>query len=69
MDNLLAVLKNWRTMNHHLTQLTEEEVVTLLDYEKNNQKRMSVLERLHQRFNMLRCTRERLEILAIVERV
>lgn len=56
-------------MNHHLTQLTEEEVVTLLDYEKKNQRRMSVLERLHQRFNMLRCTRERLEILAIVERV
>ncbi len=55
-------------MNHALTTLTEEEVVGLLNHEREHGKRVSILERLHARFNMLRCSRERLEILGKGER-
>lgn len=56
-------LKSWRDLNAALYRLTEAEVSELLEYERNNQRRMSMLSRLHQRFTTLRATRERVEIL------
>jgi hypothetical protein len=57
-------LKNtWRSLNDRLPTLTEEEVLGLLNNERNTLKRVSVLERMHQRYNTLRVARERLEIL------
>jgi hypothetical protein len=45
--------------------MSEDEVLSLLDLEKQGEKRASVLQRLHQRYNTLRVARERLEILKL----
>jgi len=57
-------LKNtWRSLNDRLPTLSEEEVLGMLNNERQLLKRVSVLERLHQRYNTLRVARERLELL------
>jgi hypothetical protein len=43
--------------------MSEEDVLKLLNEERVGAKRVSVLERLHQRYNTLRVARERLELL------
>ena len=53
----------WRSLNSKLSRLSEEEVLRLLDEERVGAKRISMLERLHQRYNTLRVARERLELL------
>ena len=53
----------WRELNSKLSMMTEKEVFEMLEEELANQRRASVLQRLHQRANMLRVSRERLEIL------
>lgn len=58
------VLQSWRSLNAGLYQRDEQQVKDLLDYERINEQRLSVLQRLHQRYNTLRVTRERLEILS-----
>jgi hypothetical protein len=57
------ILNNWRTLNLGLREKTEPEVKEMLDWELSHQRRLMVLERLHQRFTALRATRERLEIM------
>lgn len=54
---------NWRTLNAQLTTLSEDEVLALLDIEREGEKRISMLQRLHQRYTILRAARERVEIL------
>ena len=57
-------MKNtWRGLNDRLPTLTEEEVLGMLNNERQTLKRVSVLERMHQRYNTLRVARERLELL------
>lgn len=57
-------MKNtWRSLNDRLPTLTEEEVLGMLNNERNTLKRVSMLERMHQRYNTLRVARERLELL------
>ena len=57
-------MKNtWRSLNDRLPTLSEEEVLGMLNNERNTLKRVSVLERMHQRYNTLRVARERLELL------
>lgn len=53
----------WRSLNDKLYALTEAEVLKLLDDERGGSKRISILERLHQRYSVLRATRERIDIL------
>jgi hypothetical protein len=53
----------WRSLNSKLRTLDEARVLEMLTEERKNQRRVSVLERLHQRYNMLRVSRERIEIL------
>jgi hypothetical protein len=43
--------------------LTEDEVLELLEIEREGAKRVTFLERLHQRYTMLRAARERVELL------
>ena len=43
--------------------MSEQEVLTLLTEERQAAKRVTVLERLHQRYTTLRAARERAEIL------
>lgn len=54
---------NWRTLNAQLTTLSEDQVLALLDNEREGEKRISMLQRLHQRYTILRAARERVEIL------
>ena len=54
---------NWRELNAQLSGLKEDAVKELLDHERINRRRKSFLERLHQRFTMLRAERERAGIL------
>lgn len=55
----------WRSLNNQLSMMSEEEVLTLLQVEKHGEKRASVLQRLHQRYNVLRVSRERIELLSL----
>jgi hypothetical protein len=43
--------------------LDEAKVLEMLTHERESGKRVSVLERLHQRYTALRASRERIEIL------
>ena len=56
---------SWRALNNQLSMMTEAEVLSLLDLEKVNERRASVLQRLHQRYNTLRVSRERIELLSL----
>lgn len=53
----------WRKLNSNLSLKSEEEVLSLLNQERASHKRVTVLERLHQRYNTLRVARERVELL------
>jgi hypothetical protein len=55
----------WRSLNNQLSMMTEQEVYVMLQDEQVGEKRASVLQRLHQRYNTLRVSRERLEILKL----
>jgi hypothetical protein len=56
-------LENWRVLNQHLNTLNEDEVKALLDHEIQNRARAMFLQRLHQRYNAMRVSRERIELL------
>jgi predicted CopG family antitoxin len=59
---------SWRALNNQLSMMSEEEVWEMLKSEKRNERRSSVLQRLHQRYNALRVARERIEILSLAVR-
>ena len=54
---------NWRDLNKKLNLLSESEVLELLNAERAGQRRVTFLERLHQRYTALRTARERIELL------
>lgn len=54
---------NWRSLNQKLNMLTEAEVLALLEAERQGARRVTFLERLHQRYTMLRAARERVELM------
>ena len=56
-------MTTWRSLNAELRTLTEAQVLDMLMEERKKQRRVSVLERLHQRYNTLRVSRERIELL------
>lgn len=53
----------WRSLNAELRTLDEVKVLEMLTHERTNERRVSVLQRLHQRYNTLRVSRERIELL------
>lgn len=55
-------MDNWRSLNQILKTLSEQEVKALLDREIAGQRRRTFLKRLHQRYTILRASRERREI-------
>jgi DNA replication protein DnaC len=59
---LLAKTYSWRSLNKVLIILTEEQLSELLDQELESEKRWSVVQRLHQRYTVLRAARERAEL-------
>ena len=54
---------NWRSLNATINDKTEEEVLALLNHERQTERRISMLQRLHQRYTILRASRERVEII------
>jgi hypothetical protein len=55
---------NWRELNQSLSDMSEVEVLTLMNEEKRGACRITILRRLHQRYTILRAARERKELLA-----
>ena len=53
----------WRQLNNELKTFDEQKVLDMLTHERGHAKRVVVLERLHQRYTMLRASRERIELL------
>ena len=53
----------WRKLNEELKTFDEDKVLEMLNHERANAKRVAVLERLHQRYTILRASRERIELL------
>lgn len=54
---------NWRKLNKELALMTEDQVLSLLNEERAGARRISIMERLHQRYTALRTARERMELL------
>jgi len=54
---------SWRQLNDVLCNMSEGDVWGMLEAERFGEKRASVLQRLHQRYNVLRVSRERIELL------
>ncbi len=59
---------SWRKLNEVLAGLSEEQVLRMLEDERITHRRATVLERLHQRYTMLRASRERIELLKEAKR-
>ena len=53
----------WRKFQSELPNYSEADLLVLLQEEREKHKRVSMLERIHQRYCTLRTNRERLEIL------
>ena len=53
----------WRKFQSELPNYSEDDLLALLDEERLKHRRVSMLERIHQRYCTLRANRERLEIL------
>ena len=53
---------SWRGLTDILATLSEEQVADLLDQELEGGKRWSIVQRLHQRYTILRAARERAEL-------
>lgn len=53
----------WRKFQSELPNYSEAELLVLLDEERTKHRRVSMLERIHQRYCTMRANRERLEIL------
>lgn len=54
---------SWRAVNKQLLNFTEDQLQSMIEEELRTHKRVSVLERMHQRYNILRMSREREELL------
>jgi hypothetical protein len=53
----------WRKFQSNLPDYNEAELLALLNEERNKHTRVSMLERIHQRYCTLRTNRERMELL------
>ena len=53
----------WRSLNDSLSQKTEKQVLKMLEDELAGERRATVIQRLHQRYTMLRCARERVVLM------
>jgi len=53
----------WRKFQSELPNYSEAELLVLLTEERTKHRRVSMLERIHQRYCTMRANRERLELL------
>lgn len=54
---------SWRKLNDQLSGMSEQDVLDMLNDEREHGRRATILERLHQRYTALRAARERIEIM------
>ena len=54
---------SWRKFQSELPNYSEADLRALLDEELTQHRRVTMLERIHQRYCTMRTTRERMEIL------
>lgn len=54
---------SWRELNRKLSLLSEDQVLQMLNDERQGARRVTMLQRLHQRYTMLRAARERIELM------
>jgi hypothetical protein len=54
---------NWRELNVRLSSLREDELATMIEEERQGERRATLLVRMHQRFTALRMLRERQALL------
>ncbi len=54
---------SWRKFQIELNSYSEADLLALLDEERTQHRRVSMLERIHQRYCTLRTNRERMEIM------
>ncbi len=62
-EAILAMLSNWGKLNADIKELREDQLKSLINYEISTKARATFVERLHQRYCMLRDARERAELL------
>lgn len=60
---------NWRELNRTLSAYSEKEVLDMLVKERDGERRVTFLARLHQRYNTLRAARERIGLLKNARRL
>ena len=65
--SLTNKLASWSELNKSLLELSEQDVLKLLEAEKVGKRRHTFLLRLHARYNVLRGNRERTELSAIAK--
>ena len=53
---------SWRELNAVLRDLTEDDILRLIENETELHRRITILRRLHQRYNIVRMKRERKEL-------
>ena len=65
---LKEVISSWRSLNETLNELREDQVLEMLNYElESSEPRKTVVERLHQRYTILRAQRERAELMTAIK--
>jgi plasmid maintenance system killer protein len=55
---------NWRELQRNFKTYTETDLQKMLEHEMKTQKRVSLVERIHQRLCALRAARERADLFA-----
>lgn len=55
----------WRELNRIINHKTEDELHAMIVHEFDTHKRVTILEKLHQRFTMLRAKREREQLIGV----
>jgi hypothetical protein len=60
---MMALLDDYNLLNNKLSELSEDQLWSLIDMEIAGKKRKSFVERLHQRVSKLATARERAELM------
>ena len=53
------VFKDWKTLNKYVSEMNEQELLILLNYELAGKRRPTYITRIHERYTRLRANRER----------
>lgn len=64
IEQLDAVLKDWILLNERVMELSESEVLALINREKETRARSRVMLRCYNRYSKLRSIREKQELVS-----